>query len=205
MNPVKKVKEVQSTYVFHCSDEDASAVIDGRLIVIPPNELYEVEEIRGTDVNNNGKYEYIIPVHKVIERLLQHCWHFGLVVVPMTRTVGGVTSDLDAAKKMAFDARIAAEDTMLSKYISDQTERVTINGKAPIAPSKPIRRILDARGLDLIKDFNLTVPGETISKAADRDKEMSEMKLRMDKQDKENEELRRGMSQLIEKLQKAQK
>lgn len=191
-------REVSSVYVYHCSKTPASAVIDGHLIVIPPNELTEIDEIRGTDVNNNGKFEYLIPVSKVIERLLHHCWHFGLVVVPMTRTVGGVTSDLPAAKKAAALALNAAEDTMLSKYIADQQERVTIQGKAPLAPSEPIVRILEARQLDLNKDFNLKVPGLSIKKANDRDAEIAELQ-------KANEDMKKRMDAMLELMEKSAK
>lgn len=191
-------REVQSTYVYHCAETNASAVIDGHLIVIPPNELFEVEELRGTDVNNNGKYEYVIPVKDVIKHLMHHCWHYGLVVVPMTRTEGGVTSDIKAAQAAAVVARNAAEETMLAKYISDQQERVTIQGKSPLAPSVPIVRILESRGLDLDKDFNLKVPGLSIKKATDRDAEIAELQA-------SNKKLQESMAAMLDLMEKQQK
>src|SRR6266478_5949752 len=116
-------------FVLHVDDEPAQAMIDGRLLIIPPNELFEVPEIRGMDCNNNGPVEYLIPDKLVAQKLIQHCWFHGLVEVPMVRTRGGVTSDIDAARASARTALETAQDSMLTKYVQDQQERVTRDNK----------------------------------------------------------------------------
>src|SRR2546430_2791888 len=121
-------------FVYHVNGESAILMIDGRLLTIPPNEIFEVPEIRGTDCNNNGNFEYIIPDHQVLQRILEHGWYHGLVEVPVIRTKNSFTADTDAAKRLAGDALQLAEDKILTRYVTDQQERTTKEGKPAIAP-----------------------------------------------------------------------
>ena len=176
-------------FVLHVDGEPAQAMIDGRLLIIPPNELFEVPEIRGMDCNNNGPVEYLIPDKLVAQKLIQHCWFHGLVEVPMVRTKGGVTSDIDAARASARTALETAQDSMLTKYVQDQQERVTRDNKPAIAPSAPLEKIIRKRGIDLKRDFNIDPPAWNIGKSRDRDAEFEALKEAHDKMTKQFDEL----------------
>ena len=175
-------------FVLHMDEETAQVRIDGRLFSIPPNELFEVPDITGTDCNNNGPTEYRIPEKQVAAKIIEHCWYHGMVEVPMTRTKGGVTSDIEAARKAARTALELAHDTMLNKYVTDQQERLSIYNKPALAPSTPIMKIIERRGIDLDRDFGIKPPGFDMRGARDRDAEMEELK-------KQIAELRANMSE----------
>src|ERR1051326_7713032 len=106
-------------FVFHVDDEPASVMIDGRLLTIPPNEPFEVPELRGTDINNNGPHEYIIPDHQVMAKILDHAWYHGVIEVPVIRSKQGISADMSKAVTMATDALVIAEDKILTRYIAD--------------------------------------------------------------------------------------
>lgn len=165
--------------LYHCSPETVSVRVDGKLFVLPPNEICEINEVRGTDCNNNGPYEYIIP-EKLVAQLIISRKPF-IVEIPMVRTKGGVSSDLAAAQKQAKAALELYEDSQLAKYIEDQQDRVMKHNKSPMAPSAPILAILEKRGLDLKKDFNLEVPGLMIGKVRDRDAEIDSLREQVDR------------------------
>ena len=99
-------------FVFHAADETAFVRIDGRLFMIPPNELFDVPEIRGTDMNNNGPFEYIMPERLVAEKLVEHCWTYGLVIVEMKKGPKGFTTDIEDAKVRAEFKLNEAQDTI---------------------------------------------------------------------------------------------
>lgn len=164
-------------FVYQCSGEPASTQFDGHLITVPSDELFEVPSIPGTDVNNNGKFEYETHEKKVAEHLVRHLWPNGLVVVPMTKTKGGVSSDIEAAKKAARDAMDLAQDGMLNRYLQEQQNRALQSPPAaPLPPSRPILKILEMRGLDLEKDFNIKVPGFNKADYRSNSSEMEEMR-----------------------------
>jgi len=167
-------------FLYHVDDENAEAVIDGRLFVIPPNDLFEVPEIRGTDTNNNGPQEYIIPDRIVAQKLLEHCWYHGVVQVPMIKTKGGVSSDIESAKRAAREALNNAHDMMLTRYVQDQQERVTRENKPAIAPGGRLTNIIERRGIDLKKEFNIDPPGWKSDKIRDRDAEFAAMQKKID-------------------------
>ena len=159
-------------FLLHVDSEAATALVDGRLFVIPPNELFEVPEIRGTDCNNNGPMEYVITDKQVAQKLIAHCWYHGVVEVPMTRTKGGVTSDIETARKVARQALETAEDTILTQYVEAQQERVIRENKPAIPPSAPLIKIIEKRGINLKKEFNIDPPGYNVAQHRDRDAEM---------------------------------
>lgn len=180
-------------FLLHVDEEPAKASIDGRLFVIPPNELFEVPEIRGTDCNNNGPVEYVITDKLVAQKLVQHCWYHGMVEVPMIRTKGGVTSDVDAAKKAARVALELAQDKMLTSYVQEQQERVTRENKPALAPSVPLIKIIERRGINLKRDFNIDPPGWVVENKRDRDAELDTLR-------QQNEALAQKMNDLLAKL-----
>src|SRR5204863_3582008 len=190
---LQTAKEKCMKFVYHVDDEPASVLIDGRLLTIPPNELFEVPEIRGTDCNNNGNFEYIIPDHAVLNRLLEHAWYHGLVEVPVIRTPSGVTTDVEAAKRQARDKLNAAHDRILTRYVSDQQERVTQHGKSAIAPGGRVLQIIEKRGIDLKRDFNIDPPGFVVEKTANRDAEIASLR-------EENARTQKQLQELLERL-----
>lgn len=167
-------------FLYHVDNENAETVIDGRLFVIPPNDLFEVPEIRGTDTNNNGPQEYIIPDKMVAQKILEHCWYHGVVQVPMIRTKGGVTSDVKAAEREARESLERAHDMMLTRYVQDQQERVTRENKPALAPGGRLTKIIERRGIDLKKEFNIDPPGWRTDKIRDRDAQMDAMQAKID-------------------------
>lgn len=164
--------------LYHVSDETVVTRVDGHMFIIPPNEVFEVEEVRGNDRNNNGSYEYVITDAQIAKLIISRKPF--IVEVPMHRTKGGVSGDVDTAKKDAKAALELHEDSMLNKYINDQQERTMRENKPPLAPSAPIVKILEKRGLDLDKDFNLKVPGLAVGRFRDRDAEIDALNQKID-------------------------
>jgi hypothetical protein len=166
-------------FVYHVDDETAHITVDGRMISIPPNEIFEVPELRGNHFNNNGPCEYIITEAKVAEELIRQGWYHGIVDVPIRRSKNGMEADVEAARKLATALLIDSEDKILGQYISDQQERTTVHGKAAIAPIGRVLKIIEARGIDLEKDYNISPPGYGMAKARNRDAEVEELKHQM--------------------------
>jgi hypothetical protein len=178
-------------FLYHCDEETAYIRVDGKLLTIPPNELFEVPELRGMDCNNNGNQEYIIPPKMVAEKAMEDGWFHGIVLVPVTKTKTGVTADVEPAKIAARTALEAAEDTSLTKYVNDQQERVTMHNKPAMAPGGRILKIIQKRGIDLKKDFNIDPPGFQVQKGRDRDAEMDAMR-------EQNALLQKQMAEMME-------
>jgi hypothetical protein len=166
-------------FLYHCDDETAHVTVDGRMISIPPNEIFEVPELRGNHFNNNGPCEYIITEAKVAEELIRQGWYHGIVDVPIKKSKSGMEADVESARKQAAALLNENQDKILAQYISDQQERTTVHGKAAIAPIGRVLKIIEARGIDLEKDYNISPPGYGMAKARDRDAEMEELKRQM--------------------------
>lgn len=183
-------------FLFHVDTEDACCRIDNRTIVIPPNEPFEVPEIRSTDCNNNGPYEYLIPDHKVAEKVMEHCWYNGIVQVPVIKSKTGVSIDVDKARVEAKTKLSLAEDRILTRYVSDQQERVTQHNKPAIAPNGRVAMIIEKRGIDLKKEFNIDPPGYVLDKLNDRDAELQELR-------KQNEATQKQLAELLKQFKAA--
>lgn len=180
-------------FLFHVDDEPAVCRIDNKTIAIPPHELFEVPEIRGTDTNNNGPQEYITPAHQVAKLVIAHCWYNGIVEVPILKTKTGLTADVPAAEALAKKALSKAQDLILTKYVQDQQERVTQYNKPAIAPNGRVKTIIEKRGIDLKKEFNIDPPGYVVEKVQDRDAEMATLR-------SQNEAMQRQMAQILKQL-----
>lgn len=168
-------------FVYHVNNEPAVMLIDGHLITVNPREVTEVKEIVGMDCNNNGPVEYRIPDHKVLGLMLEHAWYHGLVEVPVIRKGNDFTTDVEGAAERAADALQIAEDKMLTQYVTEQQERVSRHNKSAIAPNGRVLKIINKRGIDIKKEFNIDAPGYTIDKAADRDKQIQELQAQVEK------------------------
>jgi len=163
-------------FVYHVDNETAHLTIDGRLISIPPNELFEVPELRGNHFNNNGPCEYVITDAQMVNHIQQQGWWAGIVEVPIRKSKNGMDADLDAARKLAAAALEKSRDQTLADYITEQRERQTIHNQAPIAPVGRVLKIIEARGIDLQKDFNISPPGYAMEKQKSREAELEELK-----------------------------
>lgn len=185
--------------LIHAAEEDATCLIDGHPFVIPPNESFEVPVIVGTDHNNNGPFEYTIPENLVAELIVKHCWHFGMVEIPVIRTKGklGTKYEYDAEQALlqARDALIKAEEQILANYVKVAQERMG-QGLPAAPPNGRALMIIEKRKIDLKKQYNITPAGYgTVARAAANQDEMDT--LRQQNADL-NEKFNRLMRQLGE-------
>lgn len=179
-------------YLFH-NYKRPIAVLDaeGRTYNIEPNKPWEVPLIRGTDCKGTEAYvPFVTPTNKVAEMLCKEGIHYGLVVVPEVRTETGIQFDLKAAALNSAQVRKGAEDHILERYIKGAKEDEL--AKIPVKPpSASIAAILDARGLDLKRDYGLSPVGYRVSEgAAARDAEMEALR-------NENREIKEMLSELL--------
>jgi hypothetical protein len=163
-------------FVYHVDNETAHLSIDGRLISIPPNELFEVPELRGNHFNNNGPCEYIITEAQMVQHITEQGWYHGIVEVPVRKSKTGMDADVEAARTLAQAALDKSRDQTLADYISEQRERQTVQNLAPLAPMGRVLKIIEARGIDLEKDFNLAPPGYAVHKQKSREAEIEELR-----------------------------
>ena len=168
-------------YLLHTSKEIAHLIdAEGKTYHIPPNEAWEVPEIRGTDIPGPAgaaPYKtFVTPSHKVGEMLMKQGVYYGLVEVHQVRQGNSIIFDVEGAMKASGVARKQAEDAMLQTYVKAAKEDEL--GKHPIRPpSAPIQKILNERGLDLKRDFGVQPVGWTLSEGAKaRDAEMAALK-----------------------------
>lgn len=192
-------------FVMHMDEEVATVVVDGRLLTIPPDFAFEVPEIRGNDMNNNGHYEYIIPDHQVAAKVREHGWYHGIVDVPVIRTGNAITVDTDAARVAAKTALMAAQDAMLTLYITEQQERIK-GGKAALPPDGRVATVIERRGIDLRRDFSIDPPGYTLGKIVNREAEIDDLKKEVAEQrrlrETENVGLKKQLADLFALLEK---
>lgn len=190
--------------VIHASDGPAEACIDGRGFVIPPNQIFEVPSITCTDHNNNGPIEYTTPANHVMKALLQQCWRWGLVEVPVIKEQGrfGVKYSFDetAAHELAKQALIAAEDRMVTEYVSVQKARMVANLPA-LPPNGTVATVIENRKIDLDREFNIKPIGYgTVAKAAAANEEMEAMRKRQEELESTNKDLQKKLNQLLKSL-----
>lgn len=179
-------------FLMHVDEENAEVQVDGRSFSIPPNELFEVPEIRGTDCNNNGQHQYISPPEHVAKVILNAAWYHGMIEVPVTRKGFQMEVDIPAARAEA-DARLReAEHKMLERYVMDQRERALANAP-PLPPSGRLVTIIKRRGIDLKRDFNIDPPGWAMTGIFDRDQRMAELEA-------QNQKLMEMMAQMAARL-----
>ena len=193
----QKGKPTTMCLVIHAADVPAEACIDGRGIIIPPNTIFEVPAITCTDHNNNGPYEYTTPADQVMKAVLQQCWSYGLVEVPVVKEQGkyGVQYGFDEAKahEAAKKALLEAEDQMINDYVTIQRARMMEN-LAVLPPNARTAQIIDKHHIDLEKQFNLKPIGyNTAAKAAAAGEEMNALR-------RDNEELRAKFDALLARL-----
>ena len=187
-------------HLFHSYKETIRLLdCEGRTYVIPANKAWPVPAIEGTDCNGSQAYApFSIPIAKVAKMLCEAGVHFGLVPVPEVATASGIQFDLAAAAKNSTKARKGSEDGILERYIKGAKEDEL--AKTPVKPpSATITAILDARGLDLERDYNIKPVGYRISEGAQaRDSQVSKLEA-------EVSELKQMLSVLIEDKKEARK
>jgi hypothetical protein len=177
-------------FLFHVYRDPAQLCIDGKTFIIPPNELFEVTEIRGMDCNNNGHQEYITPPSKVAELIIARGKHFGIIEVPLTRRGTDVQVDIEDARRRAKDLLRSTEDQMLMAYVREQQERAQAN--APVqAPGGRVLEIIQERGLDIKKEFNINPVGWVLGEQAAKDNRMEEL-------ERQNAQLQSQMKELLD-------
>lgn len=177
-------------YLFQNCGRVASILVDGRMFNISDSEPFDVPAIEGTDLEK----PYTIPSVKVGNELIRLGVLYGIVELTQHRTARGFEFDLEAADAASRELRNQAEMDLLNRYVSGAKADELAN--VPVKPpSAPIQAVLDARGLDLKRDFGITPVGYKISEAVQaRDKETHALKA-------DNEDLRNRLDVLTAQME----
>lgn len=187
-------------HLFHNSKETIRLLdSEGRTYVIPANVAWPVPALQGTDCNGTQAYApFSISAEKMAKFLCDEGVHYGLVVVPETSTPTGIQFNLAKAARRSANARQTAEDGVLQRYIKGAKEDEL--AKLPVKPpSASIAAILDARGLDLKRDYGLQPVGYRVGDAAAaRDTEMANLRAENETQRKEISEIKEMLTMLME-------
>lgn len=188
--------------VIHAADEDATCEIQGHVFRIPPRKAFRIGAMFDMDHNNNGPVEAPIPEETVCQRLVERCWYFGLVEVPVLESEGQLGPeyryDIPAALEVAKERLIVAEEQILGNYVKVSQDRMSQQLPA-MPPNGRAKYIIEKRGIDLKKSFNITPVGyDTVRAASSHDDEIAELRRR-------NEELRKQFEQVMAALPKKSK
>lgn len=165
--------------LIHTYHKPAECVIDSRPYSIPPNKVFKVVPLHGSDAGSGGG-EYTIPEEYLAQKIIEQTWHYGMVDVPVIETEGdfGVTFNYDAKAGIAQsrEALIRAEEQMLGNYVKQCQERMSQQLPA-FPPTGRVDDIIKTRGIDLKAAYNIVPIGYgQVAAAADRQAEMDELK-----------------------------
>jgi hypothetical protein len=179
-------------FLYHENDKNAEAQVDSSSFSIPPGELWEVPDVHSTDNNR----EYITPAKIVAELILKRCWYHGMIVVPVERVGNSFNTNMEAAEKQARQALRDSEDHMLTNYVNWQKERMASTpGAVALPPGGTVQKIIEKRGIDLKRDFNIDPPGYVIEKGHATEDRMKAL-------EQENAEMKEMLKQLLAKKTK---
>lgn len=150
---------------------------EGRTHRIAANSLWEVKPQHCTDVSDGGKNVVVtIPAEKVGRQICEDGKPYGVVVIQEKRTPEGITFDYETARAESERIRNQFEIELIETFVKRAKEQALQN--MPIRPPAPaLQKILDARGLDLQRDYGITPVGYKVSEAAAaRDREVADLK-----------------------------
>lgn len=191
--------------LIHASPENAEVCIDGRGYIIPPNKAWRVPEIVCTDHNNNGPYEYRTPSETLAKEIINKCWMYGVVEVPVFEKENefGIQYEYDnkAAHELAKQALIKAEEQIVMNYVVIQRERMSNNLPA-MPPTGRVKYVVDKRKIDLKRDYNIDPIGYgAVAKAAAASEGMETIQRQLDEQKKLNTDLTERFNKLMAQLE----
>lgn len=190
--------------VIHAGDKPAEFHADGLTISIPPNQVFEVPAIRGTDHNNNGPIEYLTPPEIVRDLMIARLWSYGLVEVPVIRSSGkfGVKYEFDeeAGIGMAKDLLIKAEEQIVANYVKVCQDRMSQNLPS-FPPNGRAREVIEKRRIDLKKEYNIVPIGYgTVAAAAAQGEEMAALRAEVEASRIRNKEMEDKFNRLMAQL-----
>lgn len=126
--------------LIHADNEVVHDLIDGRLYSLEPKKPFKVES------------------DHIAGLILAHKHYHGIVEVKATETETGIVYATDEAVKLALETLEAKELERVNAWVNSQYDDRIQNNKPPLAPPPAIQAIIDKRGIDLKRDYNLTVP-----------------------------------------------
>lgn len=171
--------------LIHTSLSNAECVIDGKGFSIPPNRPFKVPSIK--------RHDYVVPEEYVAEKILAHCWHYGIVDIPCEEVISdtGVEYKYDTAAIMSIarEKLIAAEEQILANYVEISQSRMSQQLPA-LPPSKTVDAVIRRRGIDIAKEYNIKPVGYgVVAQAASTANELIEARA-------ESAELRQRLERL---------
>ena len=197
-------------FLYH-NNKDEVRMLDceGRTYVVPPNKPWNVPMLEGTDIPGQAGQpayrSFTIPADKMAKYFLSQYPHYGLVELAERLTDQGIQFDLAGAAERSAKSRYDDQTMMLDKYVQSAHEDEL--NKIPVRPPVPvIQEILDARNLDLQKDFGITPVGYKVSEyAAARDEKMKTLEDDNAAQRKELAEMRKLLERTLQVIEQAPK
>lgn len=171
-------------YLIHVDDEVIHDLVEARLYTFPPNEAVEVED------------------DFIAGRIEEHLAYRGITVVKQKRTPKGIVFDIESAQAEARERLEAARTKAVLDYVTMQQESRISAGKPALPPTGRVLEIINKRGIDLGKEFNLH-PSGWESKAAsegkdDRFRQLEDSNLRLAN---ENAQLKERFETVLRRLE----
>lgn len=128
--------------LFHCDESEPVAdLINGALIILPPNEPVELDEFIA-----NAVLDHKAEIH-------------GIVEVNATKTKTGVVYDIDEAIPRAMEALERAELATINFYVRQQMEDRIAGGKQPLPPNGRALGIIRKRKVSLRNEYGIVPVG----------------------------------------------
>lgn len=169
--------------LLHVDDETIHDLVEGRLYSFPPNEAVEVED------------------DFIAGRIEEHLSYRGLTVVQTKRTPQGVTFDIEGAKKLARERLEEQRTKAVLDYVAVQQESRISAGKPALPPTGRVLEIINKRGIDLGKEFNLHPAGwESKAAAAGKDDRFRQLEEQNLKLASDNATLKENMEKILKRL-----